>query len=504
MANCSSAEEEAAAITSIQNQIQDLESQLQIAHDTLANLTGRRPAKRAKVDRVAPIANGNAPKTSPPQSPPPPPDARIIRYELQQYIETLQEQLKRDYFEGYEEQWETKLEWYESLRDPLQVVLDAGVVDAIPPSNGVGGDTTTYGGVGGVGNGKTAYLKECNDILKMVADSFDALMACGARMDTRLELRESEASFDLRLPWVVASERGKGENGEDGMHTFLAGNRVENTWGWVWVAMLRSHANHLERLRLASAESSSVPDSDQKATANGDTAGKNNVNSNTGNTSYALDRYEKVILQCLRDMHGYLPKGKGCISMNGPLSDFFSNGSPEDENAVFDSTDVEALRKRDMEGVPDGEALAKLIKEKVEEWSKMKCDKKTRIVMTRIQYGLESSDDDDNDDDDDDDDDENDDGDDDLEGLNETYDESGDDGDGGDESNLNESNIDEDDEGNDELNVTFEDFDEDGNDELNKTFEDSDGQILDEDDDNEDGDDSGDGMPGIDDDAGDY
>jgi len=283
----------------IQNHIKDLEAQLNNAYDELSNVTGKRnSAKRLKRDDDG----GGA--TSSLDAEPKPIDARIVAWELHQHVETLLEQVNEDFKEGCEEQWETKIEWYASLREPLQSVLDIGV-------------------------GKKAALKECNQVLKMVADSFYALLACESRLDTREELFESDASFSLNLPW-------------GGMQEVITGERVENAWAWVWVALLRTHA--------------------------------------------ALGRKEdeKALLLCIKDASDHIEGGT--ITLDGPLSEFID--SPED-----------AETPDDREGAPDGVALAKIIHGRSDEWKNLPSHKKYHRPRSSMFYGGDEDEDDDDDDD---------------------------------------------------------------------------------------------------------
>ncbi len=81
-----------------------------------------------------------------------------------------------DWHDGYEEQAETKGEWFEAIQEPLQAVLDIGV-------------------------GKQTALSQCNEVLKIVSDSFYDLPACPCRCDTKGELSDMVKSFVLQLPW---------------------------------------------------------------------------------------------------------------------------------------------------------------------------------------------------------------------------------------------------------------------------------------------------------------
>lgn len=280
----------------LRRHIHDLESQLDAAYDKLSNLTGngstKRPAKRLKTNDDGAGASDDRKDSITAATRPT--DARIIRWQLQQYVDKLTDQVRENYEDGYEEQWETKLEWYDALASPLQHVLDIGV-------------------------GQQSSLKECNDILMMVADSFDAITSLGSRMDTREELSESGAQFDLRLPWDP-----------DSTLAVITGMEVENVWMWVWIAVLRTHAN------------------------------------------IAREEDRGVLLQCIKDADSHIVKddGSGYITLKGPLSDYLVLSDDSEEQEEYP-------------GAPDGAALTKLVKEKESEWKKLNCKKKTRVLMPR-------------------------------------------------------------------------------------------------------------------------
>jgi hypothetical protein len=281
----------------LRKHITNLENQLDIAYDKLSKLNGnsiQRPAKRARRDNTAddttssvPISNEDTDK---------PLDARIVRWQLQQHIENLADQVRSqvgpNYAEGYEEQWESKLNWYDAIAAPLQNVLDIGI-------------------------GKKTALKECNEVLKMVADSFDALLACGAKMDTREELSESAASFELSLPWGETGEDGKGPS-----VLVCTGMEVENAWLWIWVVLLRVHA--------------------------------------------ALGREEDkhVLLQCIKDCRAHeVGPDYITLTLEEPL--------PEYLTTLSDSVIVGKVQNS-----PDGAALARIVKEG--EWNKLRCERRVR------------------------------------------------------------------------------------------------------------------------------
>lgn len=308
MASTAAPQATAESESDLRKRIADLESQLDAAYTELSKLNGNgntRPAKRARTADTSSDASESSPSTLP--------DARIIRWQLQYHIDNLSDQIRSqssstDVAESYEEQWESKLAWYDAISAPLQNVLDVGI-------------------------GQKTKLKECNEILKMVADSFDALMACGAKMDTREELNESAASFQLSLPW--------GEKDEDGkMPSILVctGMEVENAWLWIWVVLLRVHAE--------------------------------------------LGREEdrQILLQCIKDCRAH-EVGLGYISltMEEPLPQYLSELS-------------ESVIVGDIKDCPGGEALAKIVKEGA--WNKLSCDRRVRVKPSDVaeQYSDEDGD----------------------------------------------------------------------------------------------------------------
>ena len=278
----------------LRKRIADLESQLEASYEQLSKITGNgnaRPAKRARTADAA-AEDDTSPETAKP------PDARIIRWQLQIPIDDLIDQVRSqngpyDYAESYEEQWESKLNWYDAICAPLQHVLDIGV-------------------------GLKTALKECNEILKMVADSFDALMASGAKMDTREELNESAASFELTLPWGEKDEEGKLPR-----VLVCTGMEVENAWLWVWVVLLRVHAN------------------------------------------LGREEDKQTLLQCIKDCRSH-EVGPGYISLNT------EEALPEYLPEISESAIVGSVKNS-----PDGAALAKIVKEGA--WNKLRCERRVRV-----------------------------------------------------------------------------------------------------------------------------
>jgi hypothetical protein len=102
--------------------------------------------------------------------------AAPIKKTLKEIVKTLAQQVDADWHDGYEEQAETKGEWFEAIQGPLQAVLDIGV-------------------------GKQTALLQCNEVLKIVSDSFYDLLACPCRCNTEEELSEMDKEFELDMPW---------------------------------------------------------------------------------------------------------------------------------------------------------------------------------------------------------------------------------------------------------------------------------------------------------------
>jgi hypothetical protein len=130
--------------------------------------------------------------------------AARIKKELKTIVKKLAEQVDDDWHDGYEEQAETKEEWFNAIEEPLQAVLDIGV-------------------------GKKKALLQCNEVLKIVSDSFYDLMACPCRCDDFCEIC---THFDLRLPWGKTKAVFK-----------ATPERIVDVWSYVWVALLRVHSN---------------------------------------------------------------------------------------------------------------------------------------------------------------------------------------------------------------------------------------------------------------------
>ena len=127
-----------------------------------------------------------------------------IKKALKDIVHTLAKQVNADWHDGWEEQTETKGEWFEALEEPLQAVLDIGV-------------------------GKRTALQQCNEVLKIVADSYYDLLANPCRCDTDEDLSNMEKEFDLELPW-------------GGTYQAKSGYQID-AWAFVWIALLRVHSS---------------------------------------------------------------------------------------------------------------------------------------------------------------------------------------------------------------------------------------------------------------------
>jgi hypothetical protein len=282
----------------LRKRIADLESQLDAAYTDLSKLKGNGSSRPAKRPRTADVSSDTSADESTLL-----PDARIIRWNLQYHIDNLTDQVRSqgpenspECAESYEDQWESKLNWYDAIAKPLQSVLNVGI-------------------------GQKSQLKECNETLKMVADSFDALMACGSRMDSREELNESAATIELTLPWGEKDKHGK-------MPSVLVctGVNVENAWLWVWVVLLRVHAE------------------------------------------LGREEDKDVLLQCIKDCRAH-EVGPGYISLTTeePLPRYLSEIS-------------ESVIVGDVKDGPNGEALAKIVKEGA--WNKLRCNRRIRVKLS--------------------------------------------------------------------------------------------------------------------------
>ena len=131
--------------------------------------------------------------------------AAPIKRTLKAIVKKLAKQVDDDWHDGYEEQAETKREWFQAIQEPLQAVLDVGVK-------------------------KQTALLQCNEVLKIVSDSYYDLLACPCRCCTDEELTDMDEEFDLELPWGKTDYTAK-----SGYH--------QDAWSYVWVALLRVHSN---------------------------------------------------------------------------------------------------------------------------------------------------------------------------------------------------------------------------------------------------------------------
>ena len=133
-------------------------------------------------------------------------NAAPVKKALNAIVAKLKRQVREDWHNGWGAQADTKRQWFNALQEPLQAVLDIGV-------------------------GKEMALLQCNDVLNIVATSFDSLLEVPCRCDTQTDLRETldDCKFKLELPWVGTFEAE-------------AGYAVD-AWSYVWVALLRVHSN---------------------------------------------------------------------------------------------------------------------------------------------------------------------------------------------------------------------------------------------------------------------
>jgi hypothetical protein len=126
-----------------------------------------------------------------------------VRASLMPICELLARQVDDEWHDGYEKQSETKADWFREIEEHLQAVLDIGV-------------------------GKEAALVQCNEVLKIVADSLADLLATPCRCDTMDEFSEMDERFTLNLPW-------------GGTH-HVESRCPYDAWAYVWIALLRVHA----------------------------------------------------------------------------------------------------------------------------------------------------------------------------------------------------------------------------------------------------------------------
>jgi hypothetical protein len=132
--------------------------------------------------------------------------AAPIKKMLKSIVAHLAYQVDSDWHDGYEDQAETKVEWFQAIQEPLQAVLDIGV-------------------------GMGTALVQCNEVLKIVSDSLDDLLACPCRGDTMEDFGGMDIEFQLDLPW-----------GDDGGACYTAQISCPyDAWSYVWVALLRTH-----------------------------------------------------------------------------------------------------------------------------------------------------------------------------------------------------------------------------------------------------------------------
>jgi hypothetical protein len=132
-------------------------------------------------------------------------DASKIKRKLKATVEKLAEQVDSDWHDGWEKQTETQCEWFFQLQKPLQAVLDIGV-------------------------GKGRALVMCNEVMKVIADSWDDLNAVPARCEADEQISYSPLKF--KLPW----------GGHIDIHADHTHGGPTGVWGFVWIALLRTHA----------------------------------------------------------------------------------------------------------------------------------------------------------------------------------------------------------------------------------------------------------------------
>ena len=221
-----------------------------------------------------------------------------IKKELKAIVKKLAQQVDADWHDGYEEQAETKAEWFEAIEGPLQAVLDIGV-------------------------GKSTALVQCNEVLKIVSDSYYDLLACPCRCDTTEELGDMDKEFDLALPW------GDTLSVDSGDHI--------DAWSYVWVALLRTHANI------------------------------DNVD-------------EALLLQCIKDANDNM---SGAATMRFPDSLALYSQSDEGHDSVYGN--------KDGKGAASGTKLDNYVKNRASEWKSLPTTKKVHRMRRAIDRRFDGS-----------------------------------------------------------------------------------------------------------------
>jgi hypothetical protein len=214
-----------------------------------------------------------------------------IKKKLKEIVKTLAKQVDADWHDGWDDQAVTKGEWFMALEEPLQAVLDIGVA-------------------------KETALLQCNEVLKIVSDSYYDLLACPCRCDTKEDLGDMDKEFGLDLPW------GDTFTDESGRHV--------DAWSYVWIALLRVHAN------------SSIVDSG-------------------------------LLLQCIKDASDNM---QGAETLRIPEDMALYNQSDEEYDITFGN--------KDGQNVPDGTNLAQIVRERASEWKSLPSTKKVHRMRRAI------------------------------------------------------------------------------------------------------------------------
>ena len=271
-------------------------------------------------------------------------DPQPVKWTLQDIVDKLLEQVKEDWHDGYEEQLETKIEWFYALEGPLQAVLDIGVH-------------------------KSEALYECNEILKIIADSYDALLVCNCRCDG--DLADAGETFELLLPWrcntnknnedCVAMDdeeesdddnRDISKNNEpqsEKLATFecRSGN-LHEMWKYVWIALLRVHST------------------------------KNRIGTDTSNSDNG-----ELLFRCIKDMMDNQSSSED-DNKKYRRAIFLYKKSPL---CLFDRKkymDEEEAEYTDMDDAPSRLDLDKLIHDEENEWKNLPTTKKNHKLKPII------------------------------------------------------------------------------------------------------------------------
>lgn len=130
-----------------------------------------------------------------------------IKKMLKQFSKTLAKQVDANWHDGWEAQGETVLDWAAAVREPLQAVLDIGVA-------------------------RRLALEQCNDVLRIVGDSWRDLDATPCRVPLN-EMMGDQVALMLELPW----------GGEKTFTGFYHTKPLEDMVGFVWRMLLRGAAS---------------------------------------------------------------------------------------------------------------------------------------------------------------------------------------------------------------------------------------------------------------------